>query len=86
MAYEICCSKSQVIGCNQYTVHLVAAPAPCQADCDGSGALNANDFQCFLNHFAAGDPYANCDGSSAVPVLNANDFQCYLNRFAAGCP
>jgi hypothetical protein len=26
--------------------------------------------------------YANCDGSSANPVLNANDFQCFLNKFA----
>ena len=30
--------------------------------------------------------YANCDQSSAAPVLNANDFQCFLNRFAAGDP
>jgi hypothetical protein len=28
--------------------------------------------------------YANCDGSSAAPVLNVNDFTCFLNRFAAG--
>jgi hypothetical protein len=28
--------------------------------------------------------YANCDESSAPPVLNANDFQCFLNRFASG--
>jgi hypothetical protein len=28
--------------------------------------------------------YANCDGSTAQPVLNVNDFTCYLNRFAAG--
>jgi hypothetical protein len=27
--------------------------------------------------------YANCDGSTAPPILNANDFQCFLNRFAA---
>ncbi len=78
-------SQSQVIGCTQYTVHLVAAPLPCQTDCDGSGGLSANDFQCFLNKFAARDPYANCDGSTANPVLTANDFQCYLNRFAIGC-
>lgn len=30
--------------------------------------------------------YANCDGSTAVPVLNVNDFQCFLNRYAAGDP
>lgn len=28
--------------------------------------------------------YANCDGSTAVPVLNVNDFTCFLTRFAAG--
>jgi hypothetical protein len=30
--------------------------------------------------------YANCDGSTAPPILNANDFQCFLNRYAAGDP
>src|ERR1043165_9446698 len=38
----------------------------CYANCDSSTAfpvLNANDFQCFLNAYAVGDPYANCDGS-----------------------
>ncbi len=72
--------------CSRYAVRLVAAPVPCQADCDASGQLTANDFQCFMNNFAAGDPYANCDGSTGTPRLTANDFQCYLNRFAAGCP
>jgi hypothetical protein len=28
--------------------------------------------------------YANCDGSTAAPILNANDFQCFLNAFALG--
>jgi lysophospholipase L1-like esterase len=28
--------------------------------------------------------YANCDGSTAAPVLNVNDFSCFLNRYAAG--
>jgi hypothetical protein len=28
--------------------------------------------------------YANCDRSSAAPVLTANDFGCFLNAFAAG--
>jgi DNA-binding beta-propeller fold protein YncE len=30
--------------------------------------------------------YANCDGSTIVPVLNVLDFNCFLNRFSAGCP
>ena len=48
--------------------------------------LNVLDFSCFLNKFAAGDPYANCDGSTTPPVLNVLDFACFLNKFAAGCP
>src|SRR5262249_46161837 len=27
--------------------------------------------------------YANCDGSTTVPVLNVNDFVCFQTRFAA---
>jgi hypothetical protein len=40
----------------------------------------------FLNRFASGDPYANCDLSTTPPVLNVADFSCYISRFAAGCP
>ncbi len=61
----------------------------CYANCDCSetpSVLTANDFQCFLNSFAAGAAVANCDGSTVPPVLTANDFQCFLNAFAAGCP
>jgi hypothetical protein len=29
---------------------------------------------------------ANCDQSTAPPILNINDFQCFLNKFAAGDP
>ena len=28
--------------------------------------------------------YANCDGSTAAPILNVNDFVCFQSRFAAG--
>jgi hypothetical protein len=28
--------------------------------------------------------YANCDASTAAPVLNVNDFLCFLNAFAQG--
>jgi len=28
--------------------------------------------------------YANCDGSTAPPILNVADFSCFLNRFTAG--
>jgi hypothetical protein len=30
--------------------------------------------------------YANCDASTAVPILNVNDFTCFLNKYAAGDP
>jgi hypothetical protein len=30
--------------------------------------------------------YANCDGSTTLPVLTVADFGCFLNRFAAGDP
>jgi hypothetical protein len=32
-----------------------------------------------------GGCYANCDGSTTVPVLTVADFGCFLNAFAAGC-
>lgn len=57
----------------------------CYANCDLSTAfpkLTANDFMCFINKFAAKDPYANCDGGTSI---NAADFACFLNRYAAGC-
>ncbi len=65
------------------------ADLACYANCDGSHTapvLNVNDFSCFLNRYAAADPWANCDGSTTPPVLNVLDFACFLNRFAAGCP
>ncbi len=66
-----------------------AVLSTCAANCDCSTAapvLNVNDFACFLNRYASGDPRANCDGSTAAPVLNVLDFACFLNRFAVGCP
>ena len=53
--------------------------------CSVQSAVNVNDCACFLNRFASGDPYANCDNSSTPPVLNVLDFSCFLNKFAAGC-
>lgn len=62
-----------------------------RGNCDGSTAtphLTANDFQCFINAFASGDPYANFDGSIAMPAVNANDFQAFMSAVAMGsqCP
>ena len=61
----------------------------CYVNCDRCTTppvLNVNDFVCFLNRFAAGDPYANCDMTTAPPTLNVNDFSCFLNRYAVGYP
>jgi hypothetical protein len=63
----------------------VESTTPCFADCDGSGALTANDFACFLNMFNTGQSYANCDGSTVAPALNALDFICFMNKYAVGC-
>jgi hypothetical protein len=66
-----------------------ATAGGCYANCDGSAAapvLNAADFTCFLQQFAARRTYANCDGSTAAPSLNVADFTCFLQRFAQGCP
>jgi hypothetical protein len=59
----------------------------CYANCDTGSmpVLNVLDFNCFLNHFAAGSAYANCDFSTTPPILNVLDFNCFLNRFSAGC-
>ena len=32
----------------------------------------------------AGECYANCDGSTAAPVLNVADFTCFLQKYTAG--
>ncbi len=93
-------SPVQALDSGAYTVRITNAcgtvtsavagltVATCYANCDGSTTapvLNVLDFSCFLNKFAAGDPWANCDQSTTAPVLNVNDFACYLNLFAAGC-
>jgi photosystem II stability/assembly factor-like uncharacterized protein len=69
------------MGRGAWTVPLVY----CYADFDDSGSANVNDFAAYLNAFAAGNPHANCDGSTSPPTLNINDFACFLNAFAAGC-
>lgn len=53
-------------------------------DCDRSGSLDFRDFVCFVQKYAVGDPYANCDGSLQSPALNVADFACFVRSFAAG--
>jgi hypothetical protein len=74
--------------CRRDSFRLLAGPASCYANCDGSTSapiLNVADFTCFLQQYAAGSAYANCDQSTQPPVLNVADFACFMKRFAVGC-
>lgn len=84
-------SPSILIGYLQFSngTSVLTRVNVCPANCDGSTTapvLTANDFQCFLNKYAAADTASNCDCSTSLPALTANDFQCFLNQYAAGCP
>jgi hypothetical protein len=59
----------------------------CYPNCsDGAPPmLSVLDLNCFVQHFAAGSDYANCDGSTTSPVLNVLDFNCFLNLWSLGC-
>jgi hypothetical protein len=57
----------------------------CEGDCDGDGILSVGDFTCFMQKYALGDPYANCDGSMGAPVFNVADFICFMQRYGRGC-
>jgi hypothetical protein len=46
--------------------------------------ISSDDTQVWELAGAACPCYANCDGSTAAPVLNVNDFICFQSRFAAG--
>jgi hypothetical protein len=72
-------------GLSRRAVKWVGCPN-CYANCDLSTEpprLNVNDFTCFINKFAAKDPYANCNVDAEI---NASDFVCFINKYAAGCP
>lgn len=58
------------------------APPACYADCDGSGALNIDDFTCFQSLYVLSDPEADCDGSGSLDI---DDFICFQTLFAIGC-
>jgi hypothetical protein len=48
------------------------------------GAMGIADVRGLAAVGAGMSCYANCDGSTAPPVLNVNDFICFQARFAAG--
>ena len=55
-----------------------------------AGVMSANGYELMGGYWSLTETptacYANCDGSTANPVLNANDFQCFLTAFAANDP
>jgi hypothetical protein len=63
-----------IVGCAERT---------CPADCNADGRLNVLDFMCFINAYAALDPFAN---THADGFFNVQDFLAFTARFAAGCP
>jgi hypothetical protein len=55
--------------------------------------LNVEDFNCFMQKFrsglagnAADAVYANCDNSTAAPMLDAMDLACFMDHYTHGCP
>jgi hypothetical protein len=64
---------------------FVGCQAQCYADCDNSLSsprVNVDDFTCFINRYAIGDPYVDCNGDGLRTIA---DFHCFLARFAEGC-
>lgn len=54
----------------------------CDADWNGDGTVNTQDFIAFLGQWAAGDSGADLNGDGAV---NTQDFIVFLGLWAAGC-
>lgn len=54
----------------------------CYANCDDSSYLDIDDFVCFQNLYALGDPASDCDKSG---LLTVDDFICFQTAFAVGC-
>ena len=63
-------------------VYYNQLPPPCEADFNGDGTVNSQDFIAFLNAFTAGDPSADFNEDGTV---NSQDFIAFLNAFVAGC-
>jgi hypothetical protein len=52
--------------------------------CDVTGDLIVDQADLDAINALLGTCYANCDGSTTVPILTVNDFICFQGRFAAG--
>ncbi len=55
----------------------------CPADLDGSGALNVDDIDCFVDAFLSGDLAVDFDNNGA---LNVDDVDAFVASFLGGCP
>jgi hypothetical protein len=55
---------------------------------DPTGAFHSNFAYLDVAQGVVAAPacYANCDGSTIVPVLNVGDFTCFLQKYAAQDP
>jgi hypothetical protein len=61
------------------------AAAGCAADCNGDGSVTPADLVCFLHRYSEGSGAANCDASTAAPILTSADFACFVRRYGEGC-
>jgi len=65
-------------------VEVIATQLVQDARLETPGVTDA-DFALVVAGVTAGQAcYANCDGSTVVPILNVNDFTCFLNKYSAG--
>jgi uncharacterized membrane protein len=53
---------------------------------DGQTIVGNSESGAWVARLAPAACYANCDASTAPPILNVLDFTCFLNRFAAADP
>ncbi len=64
------------------TTVTVTVNSACQADWNGDGNVNTQDFLAYLNAWSSGDLSADLNGDG---VVNTQDFLAFLNLWVAGC-
>lgn len=73
--------QSDLIVCTLYEFQLLATPT-CSADFDGSGFVDTDDFDAFVQEFVAGTDPADFDASGFV---DTDDFDAFIRAFESGC-
>ena len=86
-AYAVSADGGTIVGVGTFKgqshqAWIATVPVPCHADCDGSGALDIDDFICFQTEFAQDSIYADCDGSGELDI---DDFICFQTEYGRGC-